>query len=371
MDGRLGRGGSGKLELKYVKKDYYLKIAAAGQRMPIGTDLVLHEESDPEEARRDGRRLGRIIEESARRYKTPLAVPLMDLRLEKADLLRRIGIAEDKVDSYHFDEAPGDHVMKLAASTADAPFEAASQAHMDAVRYIAGKTDLLPVGMLIGPFSLMTKLLADPIVAVAMAGMGLSAEEDEGVKLAERGLVLAEQVIARSLAAQIEAGAKAVIVCEPAANVVFISPKMMEGGSDVFERYVIGPNLRLRQRMADAGVDLFFHNCGELNDIMVEQFATRLDPAMLSFGASRKLWDDAALVPKDIVLFGNMPTKTFYSDAKMPVDEVVRLTCEMRDKMRAAEHPYILGSECDVLHVPDAADTIRNKVDVMLSCGCS
>ena len=65
--------------------------------------------------------------------------------------------------------------------------------------------------MLIGPFSLMTKLLADPIIAVAMAGMGLSADEDDNVKLAERALLLAEQVISRSLAAQMEAGAKAVL----------------------------------------------------------------------------------------------------------------------------------------------------------------
>jgi hypothetical protein len=36
--------------------------------------------------------------------------------------------------------------------------------------------------------------------------------------------------------------------------------------------------------------------------------------------------------------------------------------------MRATGHPHILGSECDVLHVPDAAATIRAKVDLMLSC---
>jgi uroporphyrinogen-III decarboxylase len=338
--------------------------------MPIGTDLVLHELSDAEDARRDGLRLGKVIEESARRYQTPLAVPLMDLRLEKADLLRRIGVPDDKVDSYHFSEAPGDDIMELATRTIDEPFEAASQAHFDAVRYIAGKTDLLPIGMLIGPFSLMTKLLADPIIAVAMAGMGLSAEEDENVKLAERALVLAEQVIRRSLKQQIEAGAKAVIVCEPAANVVFLSPKMIEGGSDIFDRYVIEPNQRVQRQMADADVDLIFHDCGELNDTMVKQFGARLNPAMLSFGSSRVLWEDAALVPKDVVLFGNLPTKSFYSDAKLPVEEVERLTCELRDKMRTTGHPHILGSECDVLHVPDAAETIRRKVDVMLRCGC-
>jgi hypothetical protein len=167
-----------------------------------------------------------------------------------------------------------------------------------------------------------------------------------------------------------EAGAKAIIVCEPAANKVFISPKMLAGGSDVFERMVMQPNLRLRKQMADADVDLIFHDCGELLDTMVEQFATRLSPSIMSFGASRVLWEDARLIPKDVVIYGNLPTKTFYSDAQMPAEEVERLTCESLAKMRATGHPYILGSECDVLHVPDAAETIKKKVDVMLTCSC-
>jgi uroporphyrinogen decarboxylase len=352
-----------------VKSEFYHQIAASGQRMPIGTDLVLFEEADPEEGRNIGDRLGRVIESAARRYDTPLAIPLMDLRLEKADLLARIGVPADEVDLYHFAEPPGDDILEAAARTGDAPFPVGSQAHIEALRYVA-QTDLLPIGMLIGPFSLMTKLLADPIIAVAMAGMGLSAEEDENVKLAERALLLAEQAIARSLAAQMEAGAKAVIVCEPAANVVFISPKMLASGSDVFERLVIAPNLRLRQQMAAAGVDLIFHNCGELNDGMVEQFATRLDPSIMSFGSSRKLWEDARLIPKHIVLYGNLPTKTFYSDAQMPKEKVEQITCELISKMRATGHPHILGSECDVLHVPDAVESIKRKVDVMLHCPC-
>jgi hypothetical protein len=46
------------------------------------------------------------------------------------------------------------------------------------VRYIAERTDLLPVRMLIGPFSLMTKFLADPISPVAMAGIQAKARLD-------------------------------------------------------------------------------------------------------------------------------------------------------------------------------------------------
>jgi hypothetical protein len=38
--------------------------------------------------------------------------------------------------------------------------------------------------------------------------------------------------------------------------------------------------------------------------------------------------------------------------------------------MTACGHAHILGSECDVLHVPDAAGTIRRKVEAMLTCEC-
>lgn len=76
------------------------------------------------------------------------------------------------------------------------------------------------------------------------------------------------------------------------------------------------------------------------------------------------------MVPRGIVLFGNLPTKTFYSDSALPVEEVRRMTAELRQRMAACGHAHILGSECDVLHVPDAAETIRRKVDVMLTCDC-
>jgi hypothetical protein len=69
-----------------------------------------------------------------------------------------------------------------------------------------------------------------------------------------------------------------------------------------------------------------------------------------------------------VVLFGNLPTKSFYSDSVMPLDKVESMTLELIERMKATGHPHILGSECDVLHVPEAAQTIRNKVSVMLTC---
>lgn len=344
----------------------YLDLAAAGLRMPIGADLVLHEHDNPEAILFDAEALGRVVELAARRYRTPLAFPLMDLRLEKADLLACCGVPEPEIDLYHFPAPPPESEVERIVNAASRPFSARIQANHGAVRYIAEQTDLLPVGMLIGPFSLMTKLVADPIAAVAMAGSGVPAEEDDGVCLAERCLELALATVLRSARAQIEAGAKAMLVCEPAANIVYLSPRQQQRSPALMEHFVLTPNRALKALLDEHGVDLIFHDCGELTTEMVRRFALELKPAVMSLGSSRKLWEDAEVVPKDIVLFGNLPTKTFYSDAAMPVEEVRRRTAEIVANMKACGHPHILGSECDVLHVPDAARTIRRKVEVML-----
>jgi hypothetical protein len=193
--------------------------------------------------------------------------------------------------------------------------------------------------------------------------------EDASVLMAERCLELSLHTVERSALAQIGAGAKAFLLCEPAANKVYISPRQMRAGSGVFERFVMEPNRRLAALMAGRGADLIFHDCGELTTDMVQRFATDLQPSILSLGSSRKLWEDAAVVPKEVVLFGNLPTKTFYSDSVMPVEEVVRQSSELCAQMSACGHPHILGSECDVLCVPGAEATIRRKVMAMLKAG--
>jgi uroporphyrinogen-III decarboxylase len=350
-----------------MKKEFYLDLAAAGLRMPVGTDLILRENPDADQILEDGTRLGQVVETGARRYGTHLALPLMDLRLEKRDLLHLLGHGEADADTFQFHEPPPEDMLEQLQASLGAPFASRNQAHLDAVRYVAATPDLVSVGMAIGPFSLMTKLIADPITAIAMAGTGVEPDEDAGVLTVHRCLSLAEAVISRSLRAQIEAGAQAIMLCEPAANRVYLSPRQIQAGADIFERFVLQPNLRLRNQMAAAGVDLIFHDCGELTDSMVRGFATCLRPAIMSFGSSRRLWEDARLVPDDIVLFGNLPSRSFYSDAVMPVQEVERLTLEIIDRMRETGHPHILGSECDVLHVPESAATIRRKVEAMLA----
>ncbi len=352
-----------------MPREYYLQLAERGLRFPIGSDLVLAEQPDAEAVRRDGRRLGQVVELAARRFGTPLAIPLMDLRLEKADLLRLLGVEEGQVETFQFAEPPEEGLLERLAPRFEAPFAPRNQAHIDAVRYICEETDLWPVGMVIGPFSLATKLLADPITPIALAGMGVSAEEDTAVRAFERCLQLAEWAVTRSVAAQIRAGARAILTAEPAASVVYLSPKQIAAGADTFERFVIQPHLRLKQRLEAAGVDWIFHDCGQVSDEMVRQFGWRLHPAVLSLGSSVRLWEVAALVPKDVVLYGNLPTKSFYSDSVMPIERVEQLIGELLERMREVGHPHILGSECDVLHVEEAAATIWAKIKVMLDSG--
>lgn len=349
-----------------LENHFYIDLARRGLRMPVGTDLVMNEEGNPEEIRNDGPALGRVIERAARRWQSPLAIPLMDLRLEKMDLLLLHGVSVDQADTCHF-SSPLD-AAELARLLGDqpGPLSRGSQARNEALGYIGTLPDLVAVGMTIGPFSLTTRLMADPITAVAMAGSGVEAAESSEVSLLMQCIRIAEAAVMRSVRGQIDAGAKAIMICEPAACTAFISPRQLKAGSNVFERLVMEPNLRVKAALDREGCDLIFHDCGELIAPMVEAFGLRLHPAILSLGSSRKLWEDAQLVPNDVVLFGNLPSKSFYSDGALPLEEVVRRTEELVRNMAACGHPHIVGSECDVLFVPEARETITRKVWAML-----
>lgn len=336
-------------------REYFLDLAAHGLRMPIGTDLVLAEKSDAATIKLDGKRLGSVIVESAQRWGTPLAVPLMDLTVEKEWLLGALGIAASEIGAYHFQDS-------VASTVPNAPLTPRLKANVDAIRYVAQQKNLLPCGMTIGPFSLMTKLISDPITPVFLAGSG---EQDAEVERLESALNLATKTVVHLLQAQLAAGARAIIVCEPAANTTYFSPNQLAEGSDAFDRYVITVNHHITELLRAANAALIFHDCGELTNAMLEKFSG-LEPVMLSLGSSRTLWEDAPCVPRDIVLYGNLPTKQFYSDEVMPLPTVREKTRELISRMQQTGHPFILGSECDVLSVPGAAATITAKVEAFL-----
>lgn len=345
-----------------------LALAAAGLRMPIGTDLLLHEQADPDAVRLDGRRLADVVLAAAERYRTPLAMPLMDLRVEKRDLLRRLGVDAAELDTFHFDKPLDDATLCRARETLDAPYDALMAGQIGAVREVAARGDVTPIGMAIGPFSLTVKLMRDPITAVARASRTPNHSQ---VVLLTQVLSIATDAVRRAIRAQATAGAQALCLCEPAANTVYLSPKQLQGDDNPFERFVMRPHEELRREIATRDLGLIFHNCGDLVDAFVAAFAQRLRPAILSLGSSRDLAHDAALVPPDVVLYGNLPTKHFYDDGALPIEHVAALTCALQARMAATGHPFVLGSECDVLSVTGSHELIAGKVARMLECDCS
>lgn len=344
----------------------FLDLARRGLIAPLATDLVLHEDDDPEAVRRDGAALADVLIRAAERYSAPLALPLMDLRLDKADALGNLGMNEFDADRFHFD-GPLDVPTRETLMAGDGRPSPGSVARDEALQRVACRGDLIPVGMTIGPFSLATKLLADPITAAALLGTGVGPESDSQVSLLLDALAVAEAVVNRSIRRQIEAGAQAMLVCEPAASVAFLSPRQIAAGSDVFDRLVLTPNLAIKKQLDTNGVDLVFHDCGELTTEMVAAFGRQIAPTVLSLGSSRMLPEDAARVPDSVILYGNLPSKSFYSDAVFTVDDVRERAADLIEAMSRTGHPFILGTECDVLHVPEASVTIRLKVDAMLA----
>ena len=344
-----------------MDRNYYLDLARQGLAFPMATDLILHEKPDHAAILRNGVRLGQLMEEAAERFRTPLAFPIMDLMQEKALLLCALGgIPEADIPTWHFTACPTtDQVIAIWQNLRGA-VNARFKANVEAVRYIARHTHLVPVGMVIGPFSLMTKLLDDPIAPVFLAGLGATGDEEPEVRMLETVLQLATEVVLFSIEAQIKAGAQAIFIAEPAANKVYVSPNQMTAATDVFERLPLAANRRIKDLLDQEGVDLIFHCCGELVDNMVRGFCS-LRPVILSLGSSRKLWEDTTLVAPDIVLYGNLPSKKFYSDELISAAEVTRQGRELQERMEATGHPFILGSECDILCVPHCEGPLMDK----------
>ena len=350
-----------------MDQNYYIELARQGRRMPIATHLVLHEKADPEAILLDGQRLAAVMLESAERFNNPLALPVMDLTLEKDILLRTLGIPANQTEAFHFDGIPDPELCARIGPDVDVLALPRIKANCEALSLLRDGGKVIPVGMSIGPFSLLSKLVKDPITPIYMAGTGVEAEDDDEVAMIHAVLRLSESIVHATCAAQIKAGARAIFLCEPAANLVYFSPNQIRSGSTIYDDFVIQPNLRLKALLDVTQTDLLFHNCGELIPEMVSAFGT-LKPKVISFGSTVSLWEIEPYVASDVVLFGNLPSKKFYSDEDVPLSGIVDLVVEIEAKLASSGHPYIISSECDVLSMPGYESTIMAKVNAMCAC---
>ena len=350
-----------------MNRQYFIDLTRKDVRVPIGVDMILHQYPDVDAILDNGERMGQVLLEAARFYNSPIVMPHMDLMLEKDHLLSLMGIPAVDRPAYHFHGCPSDDMVSEFKSKIKGPLGRRMEARNDAIRYVATHSTLLPMGISIGPFSLMTKLLADPFTPIFLHGMGITGDEDSEVRAVEICLDLALAVVLRAIESQLDAGAQIIIVAEPAANSVYLSPKQMEEGADIFDRFVLAQNAVMRKLVADRGAALIFHDCGALTPGMIRKLDT-LRPEVFSFGSPVNLWEAADLVSKDTVLYGNLPSKRFMSDSLITVEQVKEMSCDLAARMREKNHPFMLGTECDVLCVHEHKEVIARKVEAFMTC---
>ncbi|MCC6579226.1 MAG: hypothetical protein IT440_02205 [Phycisphaeraceae bacterium] len=350
-----------------MPRNVFLALAEAGLAAPIATDLLMPEHAHVEAVKLDGAALGQVVIAAAHRFRSPMALPLMDLAVEKQAIMMALGVAEDQIETGHLPQAPTPRMIEQIEQSLRQKLTPRMMSTCQAIRHVVTHSDLLPMGMCIGPFSLVAKLMADPITAVFLAGMGMTAEDEPEVAMLLGAIELSTRVIRRYIEAQMDAGATAVIVCEPAANMMYFSPNQMAGPGDIFDQIVMQPMRRLIAPMEARQVSLVLHDCGEMTTDLIGRLAS-LRPSMLSLGSPVKLWEAASNVPKDVVLYGNLPSKRFAQRDLMLPDEVERDARALQEKMKQTGHPFILGTECDVLAVPGVVDAILRKVDALVNC---
>ncbi|MFP4203473.1 MAG: uroporphyrinogen decarboxylase family protein [Opitutales bacterium] len=346
-----------------MDRTFYLELAKQSYRFPIGADIILNEQPDPESCRMNGKCLGGVLVEAARRFNMPLVFPLMDLRVEKEWMLTALGIAPEAMDTFHFQDELEDGQRSVLETAAECPPTPRMVASLEAIQHVADEGERIPMGMSIGPFSLLTKLLDDPIAKIYT--VSLDPEDDDAVIVLEL-LEYITRIICKWISLQCEAGARAVCVCEPACNTVYLSPNQIEANPGLLDMLVIQYNQRIKATLRAHNADLILHDCGELNDAILRSF-NALDPAILSLGSPTHPAKAAALISKNTVLMGNLPSKKFYSDKEMPESEVVRSGRALLSEMKATGHPFILGTECDVLCVKGCEHSIMNKVMALVN----
>ena len=248
-----------------MTRSYFLDLARSGRACPMATDLVLNEEPDPEAARRDGDAAGPgrgtaraalgLAAWPCRSWTCGSRRPTCWPAWESARK-RRTGSTSPR---------PLDHGDAGGAAGGEAPAVPEARHATGPCGTSRDRPTSCPIGMTIGPFSLATKLMADPITAAALLGSGVTPEDDPQVKLLCDCLEAAEATVLESVRRQLEQGARAVLVCEPAASIGLSLASPDQGR--LADLRAAGARAQRAARVRSSGTprrDLIFHDCGEL-----------------------------------------------------------------------------------------------------------
>ena len=273
--------------------------------------------------------------EAAERFDNPMALPVMDLTLEKDILLQTMGIPAEETAAFHFDDVPGpEQLAELARGLYVTTRHPRIKANCEALSLPRHAGTVVSVGMRsIGPFSLLTKLVKDRIVRFSWRAAASRRRTSRDVALIHAVLALAEAVVRGNGAAQIEAPARAIFLASRRrTGSIFRRGRSgrRDGLRRVRDRAQPAPEACARRRRRRSAFPRL-----RRSDSGDGHFLRELKPKLISFGSSVKLWEIEKYVDTDVVIFGNLPTRKFDPDEEVPLEVVEDLMAEIEEKLGA------------------------------------
>jgi uroporphyrinogen decarboxylase len=271
-----------------------------------------------------GANQSKLVETLAARYPSAAAVTMMDLSVEAEAFGSEIKFSADEIPT-----AIGAIVTDLASVQALRVPEVGEKRTGEYVLGMGASAKAIndrPVfGGCIGPFSLAGRLL--DINKAILATMRTPDVVHAVLEKCCEFLLKYMQAIKAS-------GVDGVIMAEPLAGL--LSPA---GCTDFSSQYV----KRLVAAVQDENFAVCLHNCGNTTKLVSSMAST--GAAMLHFGNSIKMTDNAPQVPSDVLFCGNVDPAGIFRVGTP--DQVVERTLGLLNDMKPYKN-FVLSSGCDI-----------------------
>jgi len=259
-----------------------------------------------------------------RRFSTPFVMSAMDLSVEAEEFGATILMSDWEIPTVtgrRVTDAAG--IRNLSVPTVGSRRTAV---YLGTVTQLAASVpDAIPLGGMIGPFSLAGRLFG---VSEALAE---TAGEPELIhKLLEKTTAFLTSY-ARAFR---QAGARGVIVAGPTAGLM--SPNSVREFSSPYIRRIV-------QEVEGDGFQIILHNCGA----RIGHLEAKLEAGarILHFGQPMDILAALMKVPEDIVLCGNLdPSAVFVGAPAQEVHAKTKALCEAT----ASRRNFVISSGCDI-----------------------
>jgi len=259
-----------------------------------------------------------------RRFKTPFVMSAMDLSVEAEEFGATILMSDWEVPTVTgrlVTDAAG--IRDLAVPD---PGSRRTRVYLGTVERLASSLpDAVPLGGMIGPFSLAGRLFGVSEALAETAG-----EPEMMHALLEK----TTSYLTSYAEAFKKAGARGVLMAEPTAGLM--SPASVREFSSPYIRRII-------EVVEGGGFQIILHNCGA----RIGHLEAKLDAGarILHFGKPMDILSALERVPEDIVLCGNLdPSEVFVGSSPDEVHARVKALCSAT----ASRRNFVISSGCDI-----------------------